>query len=102
MKWDQDDSFLDQWSLGEDWAAVALAAGHRAATLWDSIVARDTGSLARSAQVTLQVHKGKKHSALYAIVSSNVEYAVPHEFGNEQITSPGREWHQVLNMLGGA
>lgn len=101
MEWDQDDSFLDEWSVGEDWARVALEAGNRAARLWQSIVARDTGTLARSVTVSLSLHKGKPHTALYAVVSSTADYAAPHEFGNEHIARPGGEWQQVLSMLGG-
>lgn len=101
MKWDQDDSFLDQWSVGQDWARVALAAGHRAAALWESIVARDTGSLSRSAKVTLELHKGTDHLALYAVVSSTADHAAAQEHGNLKRTNPGHEWQQVLTMLGG-
>lgn len=101
MEWDQDDSFLDEWSVGEDWARVALEAGNRAANLWQSIVARDTGTLGRSVTVTLALHKGKPHTSLYAVVSSTADYAVHHEFGNDVVTRPGREWQQVLGMLGG-
>ncbi|MGX1738546.1 hypothetical protein ACWIB8_05155 [Corynebacterium flavescens] len=93
--------FLKQWLVGEDWAACALDAGNRAAALWQGIVAKDTGTLARSVQVTLGVHSGKPHTSLYAIVTSTADYAAPHEFGNEHVGVPGREWHQVLSMLGG-
>lgn len=101
MEWDQDDSFLDEWSVGEDWARVALEAGHSAAALWQSVVARETGTLARSVQVSLTLHKGKPHTSLYAVVSSTADYAVHHEFGTSHIDRPGREWQQVLGMLGG-
>ncbi|MEY8577213.1 hypothetical protein AALI21_02755 [Corynebacteriaceae bacterium 6-324] len=100
MNWDQDDTFLDKWSVGEDWARVALSAGNRAKDLWDSIVARETGELASSAFVTLALHKGTHHTALYAVVGANAPHAMAHEFGNAQVPA-GREWQQVLSMLKG-
>ena len=103
-------SGLTDWLTGPQCRQLVLAKASQAQLVYQALVAKRTGQLARSAKVS--VVRGGKGDRWVGRVTAQAPYAASHEFGHDGARELGRdgrsvrrdgfnELRQTLNHLGG-
>lgn len=95
---------MGEWLVGPESQAMVRAKAVEAATIYQAIVAKRTGALSESAQVSTRIGglSGRRWFGVLT-VGDGVDYGASHEFGtddgDERITAAAHDLRVVLENL---
>lgn len=90
---------MGEWLRGPECLQLVRERTDLARTLYQTIVARDSGDLAGSARVSMGRGSNGRHEGTLTVGDGSVPYAASHEFGT-QFQNPEDDLLIVLGMLG--
>lgn len=94
--------FITEWLVSARCRAILFESGELYEALYREVVAKRTGTLARSTHVSTDIENGR-WTATLAVGSAEAYYAASHEYGtddgDEHITAAAHDLNAILDAM---